>query len=190
MSDTPTREPREFTAGETVVWEQTLDDYSSADGWALQYYFRGAGKFDVTAEAQGDGSFLATIAADAEVQPGLHYWQAWVELDGEKHVVGSGECLVKQGLAGDVGTFDGRSEAKQTLDAIDAQLRGKATLDQQQYIIAGGGGYRMLARIPVSELLSLRKEFARQVARERRRERVKRGGTLFSNVKVRFTEPS
>lgn len=181
MSDTPTKPPREFTAGETVKWECSFDDYSSADGWALKYFFRGKGKFDVSAEAQDDGSFAATVGADVEVQPGTYYWQGRVEKGGERYVIDSGEVLVKADLSGDVGEYDGRSEAKKTLDAIDAMLASKATRDQQEYQI----GSRMLRRIPVDQLISLRRYYAGLYAKERRRA----GGFFLQNIETRFDEP-
>lgn len=189
MTDIPTREPREFTAGETVQWLKSLDGYSSADGWALTYYFRGAGRFDVTAEAQADGSFLATITPDAVQQPGVYYWQAWAAKGEEKHVVAEGRSEARQSLADAVENYDGRSKAQQILDAVDAMLAGKATLDQQEYTIGDGDSSRMLKRIPIPELVKLRETYARIVARERRDERVRRGGTLMRNVKARFTRP-
>lgn len=189
MLDTQTREPREFTAGETVTWSKSLDAYSAQEGWALTYYFRGAGQFDVTAEAQADGSFLATVPSDVDAPPGRYYWQGWVSQGDEKHVVASGECEAKPGLAGNVEAFDGRSTAKKILDAIDALLAGKASLDQQEYTISGGDSSRTLKRIPPGELIALRETYARIVASERRRDRVRRGGTFMSSIRTRFTKP-
>jgi hypothetical protein len=191
MSEIQTCEPLEFVAGETVQFEKSFDDYLSSDGWSLNYYFRGAGSLDQTAEAQADGSFLVTLSSEktAELAPGTYFWQGWVELDGEKHMIASGQVEVAQGLAGDLGAYDGRSPAKKILDAIDAMVAGKATRDQQEYTIAGGSSSRTLKRIPIPELMELRKTYARKVAQERRRARVKRGGTLFQSVKVRFDEP-
>lgn len=189
MGDVSKREPREFTAGETVTWSKSLEDYSAADGWALDYYFRGAGSFDVSAEAQADGSFLAIIGADTEAQPGTYYFQGWVTKGGEKHVVARGECKVLTGLSGDVDAYDGRSNAKKIVDAIDAMIAGKASLDQQEYTIGEGDSTRALKRIPIPELIKLRETYARMVARERRRERTRRGGTLMQDMKVRFNRP-
>jgi hypothetical protein len=47
----------------------------------------------------------------------------------------------------------------------------------------------MLRTFPPSEWAKLRETYARLVARERRLARVRRGGTLFSTLKVRFDEP-
>lgn len=184
----PPYEPREIVVGSTLKWTRDFEDYPASE-YSLTYYFRGAGQgFDAAASADGD-SFAVTVpaATTSGMTPGAYYWQAVAVKDGEKFVAARGEAKAVAGLASvdAATTVDGRSEAKKTLDAIDALLAGKATLDQQEYTIAD----RSLRRIPVPELLLLRKEYARRVMRERRRERVKRGGTVFSSVKVRFTKP-
>jgi hypothetical protein len=187
VSNVKTTEPHTFTAGETVVWSKAPGDYSASDGWALSFHLRGPGQLDQTAEAQDDGSFLFTLTAaqTAELAPGSYYWQTWAVNAGEKAVVASGRCAVAQGLAENVEAFDGRSEVKKTLDAIDALLAGKASLDQQEYQINN----RSLRRIPIPDLLELRKYFASLYGQERRRERVKQGRPLFQTINVRFHEP-
>lgn len=138
----PTYEPREIVVGSTLKWTRDFEGYPASE-YSLTYYFRGAGQgFDAA-------------ATTSEMTPGAYYWQAVAVKDGEKFVAARGEAKAVAGLASVAAatTVDGRSEAKKTLDAIDALLAGKATLDQQQYSIAGGGGYRMLSRIPITELL-------------------------------------
>jgi hypothetical protein len=191
--DLPTYEPREFAAGETPRWRKSLADFPASDGWALDYYLRGAGAgFDVRAAADGDDFlFEVPLASTENLAPGNYRWQGWVSKGAESYKVAEAPVVVKQGFAGVAAntTVDTRSQVKRILDAIDALIEGKATRDQQQYTIAGGGGYRMLMRIPVSELVQLRKEYARLYARERRRERVRRGGSVFPTIKVRFDRP-
>lgn len=184
----PTREPREIVIGTTVKWTREFYDYPASE-YTLTYYFRGAGEgFDAAATPDGD-AFAVTVAAatTAEMTAGAYYWQAVATKDGEKFFVASGETQAVASLAAvnSATAVDGRSEAKKTLDAIDAMLKGKATLDQQEYTIAG----RNLRRIPVADLAKLRETYARIVARERRRARVRRGGTLMSDVKARFNRP-
>lgn len=191
--DLPSYEPREFAAGETPRWTKALADFPASDGWALDYYLRGAGAgFDVSATADGDGFVVEVPAASTEnLTPGNYRWQGWVSKGAEQYKVVDAPVVVKRGFVGVAAAtvVETRSEVKQILDAIDALLKGKATKDQQQYTIAGGGGYRMLMRIPVGELIQLRKEYARLYAAERRRERARRGGSPFSTIKVRFDVP-
>jgi hypothetical protein len=191
----PTTEPGEIVIGSTLKWTRDLEDYPASE-YALKYYFRGAGKgFDAAATPDtGDGDRHAvTVAASvtAEMSPGTYYWQAVADKDGEKFFVGEGETKAVAGLASlaVTTTVDNRSPAKRILDAIDAMLAGKATKDQMEYQIGGDGSLRMLRTFPPSEWVGLRIIYARIVMRERRNARVKRGGTLFSSVKVRFDGP-
>lgn len=192
-AELPTYEPREISTGETPQWTKSFDAYPASDGWILNYYFRGGGAgFDVAAVADGD-NFKVSVpsASTTTLTPGAYYWQAWVSKGAEKYQVGEGSVTVKQGFVAVAAAtvVDNRSQVKKILDAITATIEGRATSDQQQYTISGGGGYRMLMKIPVGELITLRKEYARLYAREQRRARVRRGGTLFSTLKVRFDNP-
>lgn len=188
----PTREPREIVIGTTLKWRREFCVYPATE-YSLTYYFRGAGKgFDAAATADGEEfSITVPAATTAEMAAGTYYWQAVATKDGEKFVAGEGEAKAVASLAAVDATaaVDGRSQAKKILDAIDAMIEGKATRDQQEYTIDTGAGARSLRRIPIPDLIDLRKTYARIVAGERRRTRVRGGGTLFRNVKARFNRP-
>lgn len=184
----PTYEPQSFVAGETLQWTKELTDYSPSDGWALKYYFQGADRFTVDAVDAGT-YFEITVARDTTrtVQAGTYYWQAFVTKDDETHLVDSGQVTMKPSLLNEEGStaFDGRSTAKQILDAIDAMLKGKATLDQQEYQI----GNRMLKRIPIPDLIALRTQYAQLYAREQRTEKLNQGAPFFKTILTRFVRP-
>lgn len=186
----PETEPKEFAVGESLKWTKALDDYLPSDGWTLKYYFRGAsGGFDVTATAQEDDSFLIEVAATETEQlaAGACFWQAWAEKDDEKIKIAAGQTTVLPNLSAlDSGdAYDGRSQVKKTLDAIDATIAGRATSDQQSYQI----GTRRLDRIPMADLIALRTKYAQFYAQERRAERIKKGGGFSKQVFVRFKRP-
>jgi hypothetical protein len=185
----PTFEPTEFTIGETLKWTKSLADYPASEGYALKFYFRGAGTgFDITATADGDDySVTVPAATTAEMTAGKYNWQAEISLSGEKFIVDSGEVTVKPSLAAINAsvTFDGRTTARKILDAIDALLQGKASLDQQEYMI----GNRSLKRIPIPDLISLRTHYAQIVSRERRDDKRKQGASFLKSVHVRFKQP-
>ncbi len=183
----PFIEPEQLVAGETGQWKRRWPDFSAAAGWALNYYFRGPGAaLDVTAAANG-ADFVVTVTStqSAGLTAGVYFWQAWVVLGSVKHLVGEGQITIKQGFAATADPFDGRSPVKKILDAIDALVLGKATLDQQEYTI----GTRSLKRIPVAELLALRTQYAQLYAREQRAARLRAGGPFFKNIYTRFTDP-
>jgi hypothetical protein len=117
----------------------------------------------------------------------VYQWQAWVEKGSEKHLVDSGQtkCKAALGPVNASAVFDGRSEIKKILDAIDAAIKKKATADQLEYVI----GSRQLRRYSMTELIALRTQYAKLYSQELRAEKLKQGAPFFKNINVRFVEP-
>lgn len=192
----PTTEPVEITVGQTLKWRKSLNDYKASDGWSLSYYFRGAGagldiEGDPLVVADG-GDWLITIPATSSgddpstsnLAAGPYYWQAWVAKDDEEYQVGEGKTTVKPNLF-DLETtaaYDGRSEVKQTLDAIRAAIAGRATAAQQERTI----GSTTIRFMTVPDLLLAEKRFQQLYNQEVRRERVAKGLPAVQNVYIRF----
>ncbi len=163
--------PPEIVIGETLEWEKDFDDFP-ADEWTVTYYVRGPGVgFDIAGTADGTTHVFTvpTGTSDDITVAGLYHFQAWAVKGSEKHLADSGTTKAIASLATitpATTTYDGRSEAKKILDAIDALMLGKASIDQQSYTIGTAGSTRTLSRIEPSELLELRKYYAAIVARE------------------------
>jgi hypothetical protein len=178
MPAIPTSVPTEIMIAATVKFRLAFDDYKATDGWALALYFRGAGAgLDIDGDlivADGDG-WLVTIPATASdddpatanLAAGAYYWQAWVSKDDEDYEVDSGRVTVKPNLfdldTGD--SYDGRSAAKQTLDAIRAAMAKTATRAQLQRTI----GDKHIQFMTMAELLI-----------------AKHGAPFLQNVHTRF----
>ena len=94
-ADIPTKEPTEFTSGDSVKWTRTLGDYP-ATTYTLKYSFRGtAGTFDVTATADGT-DYAVSIPAPTTSDYGAGYY------DGHGYAVIDGTAQVDTiTLAGD-----------------------------------------------------------------------------------------
>lgn len=177
----------EFVQGESLEWKKTYSDYPASDGWTLDYYFRGNGTgLEVAATADGDSFLLSATAAEtAEMSAGVYYFQGFVSLETERILVDVGEVKILPSLIADNATFDGRSQVKIILDAIDALIAGKATLDQQEYTI----GNRQLKRYPIPDLLELRTMYSGLYAQEIRAANRKKGKGIFKNSYIRFQKP-
>lgn len=182
---TATALPPALNAGDSLDLELSEPLYSAADGWSVVFELRGASDITITATGAGTTHTVAlTSATTADWAPGA-YWYARLAVNaaaGKRVTLGSGQLTIRPNLAAITGAFDGRSEAKQILDAIDARLLNRATTDQQKYSIAG----RSIDRIPIAELLSLRDRFAEIYARELRAERVANGERVSSTIYVRL----
>lgn len=186
-ADIPTTEPSELRAGDTWKWTRGLDDYPASAGWTLKYRFKSAaGGFEVVASASGD-SFSVTVAASATgaYAAGRYTWAAWVEGGtAEKYSVDAGTLDVLPDYRSGTATtaLDDRSHARKTLDAIEAVIENRATLDQLRYTING----RELQRTPIPDLLKFRQFYKAEVRSEEMAERIRNGTGIGGRIQFRL----
>lgn len=157
----PTTEPTTITPGDTVKWSRALADYPATDSWVLSYeLINSANRYAITAAASG-ADHLVTIAAatSAAYVAGAYDWRARVSKAGEVYTVGTGRVTVAKSFAT---ATDTRSQARRTLEALEATLEGRSTSATAEYEIAG----RKLKYMSVPELLTARDRYRIDVARE------------------------
>jgi len=172
-------------AGDT--WKFTRTDLSSypATQWTLTYYLLKKGnQIKITATADGD-NYAINVAKSVtrDYPPGQYTWIAKVSRGDEEYTVDSGAVEILPDFADAVSGYDTRSQVKRILDAIEATLEGRATIDQQSYSIAG----RTLAKIPIPDLIALRDKYKMEYQMELKAERLKNNLATGSKVMVRFT---
>lgn len=171
--------PNSASAGLTFDRTATLTAYAPPD-WQLSAVLRGAGVINMTSVADGAlHRFRVESAQTAEWAPGS-YWYSIRATDGTSTVeIESGEILIKANLASEESGFDGRSHVQRMLEAIEAVLEKRATLDQERYRINN----RELYRTPIAELLVLRDRYRAEL----RRMKALASASLFDSVvRVRF----
>ena len=158
-----------LTAGDTLDFTTSVPDYLASAGWVLKYRLapRAAGTaIDLTSVASGDDHRVTVLAATTlSWAVGEYGWTAFVEKAAERYTVDRGELTIRAASTTLAAGVDTRSQARVALDAIDAVMANRATMDQQEYSIAG----RSLKRMSVDELLKLRAFYADQVAKEKGR---------------------
>ncbi|MDH5188730.1 MAG: hypothetical protein OEW37_07210 [Rhodospirillaceae bacterium] len=184
MVELPTVEPVRFVSGDTVQWLKDLPDYDPAV-WVLTYGFVKDGqRKTVTATNNGDGRFRATISASASgYEPGTYYWQAQVSLgSSQRYTVAQGRVEVLPSLNDYANGYDGRSQVKKTLDALNATLEKKASRDQMQYSINGVA----IQRMTMGDILAARSLYARLYKQEVDAEAVANGEIKSNMIRVRF----
>jgi len=142
MHDTniPTVEPAEFTVGDTLKFTKAVAGHLPADGWALTYALVMNQKhIALTSSDNGDGTYLVNVAAatTADWPAGEYKWQAYVTKATDRFLAGFGVIKLLPDYATQTDGLDDRSIIKQTLDALEATIKGKASKDQLSYSIAG-----------------------------------------------------
>lgn len=183
------RIPQSIVSGDSTSW---LDDGSSdnlgnpiAPGdWSLSYALRGPGSLNLNATVEGSQwKTSITTTQSAALDPGVYYWQAFATKASERVTLGSGQLTIEKNVFGESDPFDGRSQAKKDLDAVQSAMRA---------IIAGGAieeytiGNRSLRKMAMGDLIMLESRLKAEVVREKKAEMIKNGLGNPSNLFVRF----
>ncbi|MGD0587022.1 MAG: hypothetical protein ABSA86_14845 [Oryzomonas sp.] len=171
------KEPISVFAGDTMTWHRNLPDYQPADGWALTYALRGPASLDITTTTDPDSpGFL--VSAICSVAAGSYYLQGSVTKGAEIHTIYNGTLTVLPNISAIEGTYDGRSYAKQMLDAIDAYMLGNAPKNIQEMMIDG----TKISRIPEDQLRKKRGFYAQKYWQEQN------PGKLGPAIQVHFRD--
>ena len=160
----------QLTQGETLTITQTV-----ADATAVQARLGGPsiGTHAMTA----DGTIWTVNIDTANMEPGEYVAQVWATYAGNVKRIVSTESFV---LSAALRAGDMRSNARKSLDMIDAMLAGQAKEGVRRYRINN----RELERYSVDELLKLRTHFVAEVQRETRKN--KGMNALGPRIAVRF----
>lgn len=172
--------PQTLTAGLTVNIAIRLANYRPPD-WSLTLYLRGASFApDIASVADGYGYRLKVPATATKGWPaGVCAYELRATDGIDVIAIESGTLEIKPDLAAVSGTFDALGHVRKVLAAIEAVIEGRASRDQESYRINN----RELQRTPIADLLRLRNEYRRELAREKAA--AQGGGLLGRTVRVR-----
>lgn len=178
-------EPNEIVAGDYVQWTKQNGGYPASQGWTLSYVLlNSAAKITITTTASGD-DFAINIpsATSAAYGAGSYQWQSYVtDGAGNRHTFGYGQMTINANFAANT-TLDTRSSAKQTLDALDAEILSRATGGMtEEYTI----GNRSLKKSSLPDLIVLRDKYNAIYVSEQNAERIKNGGVGKNRIFVRM----
>lgn len=165
MTDIPTVFPSSITAGDSLIFAISLDDYPAGEGWSLSYVLLNASsKITLESEADGDAHAFDISPDDtAEYTAADYKYTALVSSATARFSVDAGSVVIHPDPA-TLETYDGRTHAEICLENIEAVIQGKATADNYSYSIAG----RQLAKYSWDDLISARNHYRQEVAKERR----------------------
>jgi hypothetical protein len=186
--------PAEIVAGATVQWIEPAatdpaGDPATSATWTLQIAFRtntaGEGA-TVTGSARSDGGWDVALSAATTTSwdAGTWYWQRRITSGSDVVITGSGTTTISPSLAftGDPTAFDGRSQAEQDLEAVQAAIRAIVSGQSKQYSI----GSRSFTKLELGVLMQREAQLKALVARERAAEKAAQGLGNPMNMFVRF----
>jgi hypothetical protein len=188
------RIPSQIRAGDTIQWRDVegvdnLGNAISSADYTLTYYLRtntASEGATVVGSAYGTGwEFTIAAGTSTGFDAGTWFWQAVATKAGSTITLGSGQLTVLRSLsyAGAPGAVDGRSQAQQDLDAVQAAIRALVSGGAvQQYSI----GSRSLTKMRLEDLMTLESKLKADVKREQMAELMANGLGNPHNLFVRF----
>lgn len=169
-------------AGDTFEYTVTFDDYPAGAGWSCIMLLRGAGAYSISSTAEGDSFVLAaTAAATGAYTAGDYEYFIYVSKSPDRFLVEKGSVEILADFTATT-TYDPRSWARITLEALEAVIQGRATKDQMSYEIAG----RKLEKIPIPDLIALRSKLKYEIESEKKAERIANGLSSGNKILLRL----
>lgn len=149
--------PVRIISGDAVEW--AVSGFVGSDEATYQYYWVGPSKKTITA-TYADGVLSASFSAEdsAGLEAGQYRWALSETIGAARKTLERGYIYVESNFATEDET-DNREHAEIMLDAIEAKLEGRVTLDQERYTIQG----RSWDRVPIEELKRLRRDYRWEV---------------------------
>jgi len=178
-----------FSAGNTLTLDVAIDNnYGPSNSYDLFIALRGPdainirnGEAGVTITSSGDTyEVIVTSSITATYTPGDYSYTIYTYDTDERYQHSSGTISILPDIEQQVSGYDGRSQYKKTLDAIDAVLEGRASQDQSSYSIAG----RSLSRTPIPDLIELRNYYFRLYTNEQQKQAIENGTGTGRRIKV------
>jgi hypothetical protein len=163
-----------IVAGFTLEFSATAPDYPASEGWALKYRLapRASGSIiNLSSVADGD-NFLVQVSAatTAGWTAGAYTYEAYVEKGSESYPLERGPVQIVGALAGGQ---DNRLHVEKVIEAIEAVIENRASLDQEEVSVNG----RSLKRTPVADLIVFRNKYRSELRSMQAAERLANGIT-------------
>jgi hypothetical protein len=178
-------------AGDTLRFDTEVPDYPATSGYTLSYRLfarTGAGgAIDITASANGAGYRVNVLpVTTASWEPGRYSWSSYVTDGTDRFVIERGEIEILADPVAGSDSYDTRTHARRVLDAIEAVLEKRASVDQMELSVEFSGQVRQLKRTPLQDLIALRSKYLMYVADEEAAERMRNGLGSRRRVMARF----
>lgn len=182
-------EPNLFFAGDKIEWTESLADYLPSDGWTLKYILINSTNketFNSTPDGESHKVSLTSANTSAWVA-GDYILQPYVEhTDGTTELFPRLSVVVKQNLISAT-TYDFRTHAKKTLDAIESAIEGRASESAMSLsITTRGGSAKALQYLTHKELIEARAYYKNLVDSELAQEKIEAGINPGNKILISF----
>lgn len=181
-------EPKIFYAGDKIEWTESNSLYPASDGWTYKCrLINSSGKIDITSTADGDSHDISiTSAISAAYTAGKYMLQPYYQhTDGTKEYLARFEVEVFPDLVA-ANTYNYKSHARTTLEALEAAIESRATKAQMSISISTPQGSRALQYLTLEELIKAKEFYQGLVEQEEAQNLISAGKKPGGRVFVQF----
>ena len=186
----PTNVPDTLYVGDNFLWKRDLTDYPVAS-YSLSYSFRlltsaateiALGDSVITESDTSVYTINVPSSTTTDYTKGDYTYQEYITKTSgsERLVLNTGLVSLKSNFDADTG--DPRSSARIILQALEATMENRATIDQMSMSIAG----RSLSRMSPAELNDWKSRYKALVSNEDKKSRRDKSEATGTQIKVRF----
>ena len=182
-------EPTIIFAGDKVEWTESLSDYLPSAGWTLKYILiNSLNRYTFESVADGNSHDITlTNATTADWVFGDYILQSYVEhTDGTIETISRISVTIKQNLI-TATTYDFRTHAKKTLDAINTAIEGIASQEVlSMQITTRGGSSKALQFLTMAEMIQAKNYYESLVNSELAQEKITAGIDPGNKILIQF----
>lgn len=179
-------------SGDKLEFTESESDYKASDGWTMKYdiIHPTATKIALVSTADGDNhKFSISSATSAGWTVGKYRFVRYADGGaGTKEHLDRGNIEVKPDIVA-LSTYDFRSHALKTLEALEAAIERRATKEQMSISIGVRGSSRQLQYLAMDELIRARNYYQNLVNREDQDDLIAQGKSPGNKVLIQFTNP-
>jgi len=180
--------PSILYAGDKLEFTESDSDYKASDGWTLKYKLINASTSitDITSTADGDDhKFSIPSTTSANWTVGKYRFVRYAEKGATYEHLDRGNVEVKPDFVA-LSTYDFRSHALTTLEALEAAIERRATKEQMSIAIGVRGSSRQLQYLTMDELIRARNYYQSLVDREAQEDLIAQGKSPGNKILLQF----
>lgn len=179
--------PKVLYAGDKLEFTESDSDYKASDSWTMKYKLINA-TTNITFVSTADGDdhkFTITSAISAAWTIGKYRFVQYAEKAAVIEHLARGIVEVKADIVS-LATYDFRTHALKTLEALEAAIERRATKEQMSIAIGVRGSSRQLQFLAMDELIRARNYYQNLVNQEEANDLIDQGKSPGNKNLIQF----
>jgi len=183
--------PKVLYAGDKLEFTESDSDYKASAGWTMKYVLIHPTATKITIDSIADGDnhkFTITSVTSAAYTVGEFRFLRYADDGTTEEHLDRGIVEIKPDFVV-LANYDFRSNARQTLEALEAAILRRASKEQMSIAIGVRGSSRQLQYLTLDELIRARNFYTNLVNQEEQQDLIDQGKSPGNKNLIQFTNP-